>query len=251
MPVACNHNGNSVHCGSSYLAEKNLGGWEKRAKDPFEEFPIADHPPLEKSEGVIVKQPVNTVLLQVGWHGPSIGKDDEATYAADVFSYILGQPDSKFNRALVDSGLASVVDLTYYTQRNVGPITFTMITTPDKAKEALKVAYEQFEQFDDPDYYSDRELENSKTTLETRDLFEREKLSNYAHTLGFWWSSTGIDYFRSYHEKLRAVSRTDINRYVKTYIKGKPHIGIALISPDSQRVANLTAEDLTGETSAK
>lgn len=228
------------------LAQLSLGGWEKREKDPFEEFALVDHPPLKKSEGVIVRQPVSNVLIQIGWHGPSIGKDDEATYAADVFSYILGQPDSKFHRAMVDSGLTVGVDLTYYTQRNVGPITLTLVTTPDKAKAALKAAYEQLAQFDKPDYYTDQELENAKTLLESRDLFEREKLSNYAHTLGFWWSSTGIEYFRGYHRKLRAVSREDINRYVRTYIKDKPHVGVALISPASQSEAKLTEGDLIG-----
>lgn len=229
------------------LAEKDLGGWKKREVDPFKEFPIVEHPPLEKSEGIIVEQPVNNVLIQIGWHGPSIGKDDEATYAADVFSYILTQPDSKFQRALVDSGLAVGADITYYTQRNVGPITMTLVTTPEKAKDTLKVAYEQLAKFENADYYSDTELENAKTLLEARDLFEREKLSSYSHTLGFWWSSTGIDYFRGYHKNLRAVSREDINRYVETYIKGKPHVGVALISPDSQRTANLTETDLIGK----
>ncbi len=229
------------------LAEKNLGAWEKRKTDPFKEFPIVEHPPIKKSEGVIVKQPINNVLIQVGWHGPSIGKDDAATYAADVFSYILGQADSKFQRALVDSKLAVAADITYYTQRNVGPITLTLVTSPKKAKEALKVAYEQIEKFDKPDYYSNQELENSKTLLESRDLFEREKPSTYSHTLGFWWSSTGIDYFRGYHKNLRAVSRKEINRYVRTYIKGKPRIGVALISPEGQATAKLTEAELIGK----
>jgi zinc protease len=229
------------------LAEQYLGSWEKRAVDPFKEFPLVEHPPIEKSEGVIVTQPVNNVLIQIGWHGPSIGKDDDATYAADVFSYILSQPDSKFHRAMIDSGVTVAVDLTYYTQRNVGPITLTLVTTPDKAKTALQKVYQELDKFDKPDYYSDSELENAKTILESRDLFEREKLSTYSHTLGFWWSSTGIEYFRGYHKNLRAVSRKDINRYVTTYIKDKPHIGVAMISEESQNIANLTEADLIGE----
>ncbi len=228
------------------LAEENFGSWERRAVDPFEEFPLVEHPPLVKSSGEIVEQPIQNVLIQVGWHGPSIGKDDAATYAADVFSYILGQPDSRFQRALVDSGLTVGADVTYYTQRNVGPITLTLITSPEKAKQALKVAYEQLAQFTQPDYFSNQELENAKTLLEARDLFEREKLSEYSHTLAFWWSSTGIEYFRDYHKNLRAVTREEINRYVKTYVEGKPHVGIALISPESQTKANLTEADLIG-----
>lgn len=229
------------------LAEQNFGGWKRRAVDPFKEFPLVEHPALTRSEGHIVEQPVQNVLIQIGWHGPSIGKDNPATYSADVFSYIITQPDSRFQRAMVDSGLTVGVDFGYYTQRNVGPIVLTMVTTPDKAKAALKAAYAELAQFDKPDYFTNDELENAKTILESRDLFDREKLTEYAHTLGFWWSSTGIEYFRGYHKALRAVDRAETTRYVKTYIQGKPHIGVALISTESQAVARLTAEDLIGK----
>ena len=229
------------------LAEQNLGTWKRRGVEPFKEFPLVEHPALTKSEGIIVEQPVQNVLIQIGWHGPSIGKDDAATYTADVFSYILTQPNSRFQRALVDSGLTVGADIGYYTQRNIGPIILTLVTTPDKAKAALKAAYAEVAQFDKPDYFTDEELQNAKTLLEARDLFEREKLSEYAHTLGFWWSSTGIDYFRGYYKNLRAVSRADTNAYVKTYIQGKPHIGIALISTDAQAQAKITQEDLIGK----
>lgn len=228
------------------LAEQYFGDWQARPVDPFTEFPLAEHPPLTKSEGNIVEQPVQNVLIQIGWHGPSIGKDNAATYAADVFSYIITQPDSRFERNLVDSGLAVGVDFGYYTQRNIGPIVVTLVTSPDKAKAALKALYAEMAQFDKPGYFTDAELANAKTILESRDLFDREKLTEYVHTLGFWWSSTGIDYFRGYHQNLRAITRDDTNRYIRTYVQGKPHIGVALLSHESQTVAKLTPEDLTG-----
>lgn len=229
------------------FAQQYFGEWQRRPVDPFKEFPLVEHPPITKSEGHIVKQPVQNVLIQIGWHGPSIGKDNAATYAADVFSYILTQPDSRFQRALVDSGLAVGADITYYTQRNVGPITLTLVTSPDKAKAALQAAYAEVAQFDKPDYFSNEELENAKTILESRDLFDREKLSEYAHTLSFWWSSTGIDYFRGYQRNLRAITRNETSRYVRQYIQGKPHIAVALISEESQAQANLTSADLIGK----
>lgn len=237
------------------LAEQIMGNWEKRSVDPFVEFPLVEHPPLTKSEAAILEKSAEDIssgsgghnlFAMIGWHGPSIGKDDAATYAADVFSYIIQQPDSRFQRNLVDSGLASGVSFGYYTQRNVGPINLVMTTTPAKAKGALKAAYAEIDQFADPAYFTDAELENAKTILETNDLFEREELSEYAHTLGFWWSSTGIEYFRSYHAKLRAVSRTDINRYIKTYVQGKNHVAIALVSPEGKKQAALTEQDLIG-----
>jgi len=227
------------------LGEELFGDWP-RGEDPFKKFPIVEHPPLTKSEGAIVSQPVQSVFVQVSWQGPSIGVDDAATYAADVFSFIIRQPDSRFQRTMVDSGLTTGTNLGYYTQRNVGPIQAVLSTTPEKAKAAVKALYAEIAQFDKPGYYTDEELENAKTLLEADDLYGREKLSEYSHTLSFWWSTTGIDYFRGYHKNLRATTRADISKYIRTYIQNKPHIGLALISPDQQAIANLTAEDLIG-----
>jgi Predicted Zn-dependent peptidases len=228
------------------LAEELFGVW-KRGEDPFKKYPMVEHPPLPKSEGVIINQDVENVFIQIGWHGPSIGKDDASTYAADVFSFIVQQPNSRLQRALVDSGLAVAVSVHYYTQRNVGPIRITLVTSPEKAKEALKTLYAEIAQFNNPNYFTDEELENAKNLLEAEDLFRREKLSEYTHSLGFWWSSTGIDYFRSYHKKLRAVSREDIKRYISTYIQNKPHVGVAMLSAADQQKAKLTESDLIGK----
>jgi zinc protease len=228
------------------VAQDLFGDWPRRARDPFDEFPLVDHPPLPKSEGIILKGPVQPVVVEVGWHGPSVGKDDISTYAADVFSFILRQPDSRFQRRLVDSGLVTGVSLGYYTQRNVGPITLLMQTTPDKARAAVRAAYDELSHFTDPDYFTDEELDSAKTILEAEDLFDREKPSEYAHTISFWWASAGIDYFRGYLGRLRAIGRPDIIRYVKTYIQGRPHIGIALLSEESAKTSGLTTDDLIG-----
>jgi len=228
------------------MAQEFFGDWARREKDPFIEFPLVEHPPLPKSEGVVIKQPVTNVILEVGWHGPSIGKDDAATYAADTFSFIMTQPDSRFQRDLVDTGLVTGVGIGYYTQRNVGPITIFAQTTPDKAKAALRAIYNEIAHFNDKDYYTDEQLDSAKALLAADDLYSREKLDEYAKTLGFWWSSTGIDYFRGYQTNLRRTSRADISRYVTTYIQGKPHIGLALISDQAQQQVKLTPEDLIG-----
>ena len=121
-----------------------------------------------------------------------------------------------------------------------------MVTSPEKAKAALAAAYKEIAAFTQPDYFTAAELEAAKTILENNDLFEREKASEYAHTLGFWWSSTGIDYFRGYHAKLRAVSRADIDRYVKTYIQGKNRIAVALMSAEAKKQVGLSEADLIG-----
>jgi zinc protease len=228
------------------LVQDLFGDWPRREKDPFVEFPLVEHPPLVKSEGAIIKQPVQNVIIELGWQGPSIGKDNPATYAADVFSFILRQPNSRFQRALVDTGLVTGVNLGYYTQRNVGPISIIAQTTPENARAATRAIYNEVAHFNDRDYFTDEQLETAKALLEADDLFSREKASDYTHTISFWWASTGIDYFRGYLGNLRRTSRADINRYVTTYIQGKPHVGLALLSEDAAKSSQLTPEDLIG-----
>jgi len=229
------------------LVQSIFGEWPRREKDPFVEFPLVEHPPLPKSEGAIIKQPVQNIIIELGWQGPSIGKDDASTYAADVFSFILRQPNSRFQRALVDTGLVSAVNLGYYTQRNVGPINIIAQTSPERARAAVRAIYNEVAHFNDRDYYTDEQLETAKALLEADDLFSREKLSDYTHTISFWWASTGIDYFRGYLGNLRRTKRADISRYVTTYIQGKPHVGLALLSEDAAKASQLTTDDLIGE----
>ena len=227
-------------------AQEFYGDWQ-RTEDPFIKYPLVEHPPLAKSEGGVITQPVENVVINIGWHGPSIGKDDAATYAADVFSFILTQPNSRFQRALVDTGLVNGVAIGYYTQRNVGPISIIAQTTPDKAHAAVKAIYNEISHFNDKDYFTDEQLESAKALLEADDLYSREKLSEYSHTLSFWWASTGLDYFRGYLGRLRATSRADINRYVTTYIQGKPHVGLALLSDTAQAQIKLQPDELIGQ----
>jgi zinc protease len=233
------------------VVEELFGEWKRREKNPFEEFPLVEHPPLARSEAAVITKPVTNVVIQLGWHGPSIGKDDAATYAADVFSFILRQPNSRFQRALTDSGLAAAAGFGYYTQRNVGPITLILQTTPDKAKAATAAAYNEIAHFNDPDYFTDEELESAKALLEADDLYSREKLSEYSHTISFWWASTGLDYFRGYLKRLRATSRADISRYLTTYVQNKPHVGLALLSEDALKASGLTEADLLGAPAPK
>ena len=79
-------------------------------------------PPLTRNIGVIVEQPVNSVLVQIQWQGPGAHTDVPATYAADAFSDVLNQPGSRFQRKLVDSGLWQSLLVNYYTLNPSGPL---------------------------------------------------------------------------------------------------------------------------------
>ncbi|MBN2029255.1 insulinase family protein [bacterium] len=214
------------------LAEATFGDWE-RGGDPSVLYPVPEHPSLGQSDTVIVEQPVNVVTLQMGLHGPSISKDRNATYAADVLIFILRQKNSHFQKQLVESGLSVYADLGYYTLDHTGPITIFLQTTADKFEEAIKVLFSGIDQLTDPDYITDEQIEYAKTQLEIGEMYAQESPSQFVSTLGFWWAVSGsLDYYLNYVDNLKKVTREDLNNYVRKYIQNQPYVMGILLSPD-------------------
>ncbi|HEY9230137.1 MAG TPA: pitrilysin family protein [Gemmatimonadaceae bacterium] len=221
------------------LANSIFGGWE-RGPDPFTVDPIPPIPPLKKDTAVIVEQPIGTVVVMLQWHGPGATGDPEATYAADVFSDVLNQPGSRFQRRLVDSGLFHSIGVNYYTLNHVGPITIEGETSPQKLTQALAALREEIQKLNDPEYFSAAELEATKQHRIVGTMLGLERASGFAHQLGFWWAVTGLDYFFGYVDTMARQTPTDLQSYASKYIIGKPHVTGVLLSPDARRQLDLT-----------
>ena len=211
-------------------AARILGDWKASDFDPFERYPIPEFKPLEYSSQFVIKSPIAKVpFLMQNYHGPDTRGDLKATYAADVFSYILQQQGSKLSQSLIETGLAYKVEVGYQTARRTGPISIVLVPNPAKTGEAIRELYKNMEQWDSDDYFTDEQLQTAKVNLEVSDAFSSEKPSDYIHTVTFWWASATVGYYTSYVENLKRVTREDIKNYVRKYIKGKNYVaGLAL-----------------------
>jgi zinc protease len=225
------------------LAETTFGNWE-RGEEPSERFPVPEHPPLEDNNYLLTEDAVEVPSVDLRWHGPSVDEDREATYAADVLSFILSQPSSKFQEALVESNIALNADLSYYTQSHTGPINASVQVQPQNLRKAIKTLIQEIGKLDDRKYYSDEQLQNAKTILETRDIYGREKTSSFAHTVSFWWAVDDVDYYRDYVDNLNEVTRQDIADYVSEYIHGEPFVTGVLLSSKMNEQLDMTEEEL-------
>ena len=226
------------------LAEKHLGSWQ-RGPDPFAADPIPKMAPLAGSQALIIEEPVSDVILiYMQWHGPSVGADPDATYAADVFSDILNTPGSGFHTRLVDSGLFQSVSVNYYTLNNVGPITIAGETTREKFRAALRALETEIGKFSDSTYFTRDELNSVKAQRAVTSAFGLERASSISQTIGFWWSVASVDYFMGYVENMARQTHADLRRYTDTYILGKPRVVGVLVSPESRRALNLTEAEL-------
>jgi zinc protease len=230
-------------------AQVFYGDWA-RGEDPFKANPIPPIPALPGSSAVISEAPVGAVSIMIQWQGPSVRKDPVATYAADVFSDALNSPDSRFQQRLVDSGLWQGVLVNYYTLDQVGPITISGQTSPEKLKAALAALYDEIDKLDDPGYFSGTELERVKAQRAVESAFGAERTSGLTHTVGFWWSVADVDYFMGYVDNMAKMTPEDLRRYAARYIVGKPHIAGSLLSPQDRAALKLTEADLIGPAAA-
>jgi zinc protease len=221
------------------LAKLIFGGWE-RAPDPFQVDPIPPIPPLQRDTAVIVEQPVGTIDVRLQWQGPSAKDDPQSTYAADVFSDVLNQPGSRFQRRLVDSGLFESIGVGYYTLNHVGPITIEGQTTPGKLRAALAALRDELGKLGDSTYYDPEALAASKQKRIVGTEESLERASGFAQQLGFWWAVTGLDYLFGYAETMGRQTPADLVNYATKYIIGKPHVIGVLLSPAMREGLGLT-----------
>ena len=235
---------------SAFKLARQTFGKMPRGDDPFAKYPIPPFPPLTKSIPVIEQQPISAVVVLVQWRGPSVRQDPEATYAADVFSDVLNQDGSNFQKRLVDSGLWSQVLVNYYTLNQTGPITISGETSPEKLKAALAALYGEVAKFDQPGYFTEAELEPQKQQRAVGTAMGLERASGFSHELGFWWSVAGLDYYMGYVDNMAKRTTADLRAYAKKYIVGKPHVAGVLLAPQALRASGLTEADLIGESAA-
>jgi zinc protease len=218
-------------------AQEIFESWSPSGFDPFVKYPIPEFAPLTKSELFFTENPnARNIIMMRGWHGPDTRHDVKATYAADVFSFILSQKASALQKELVDSGLAFYVNIGYQTCKYTGPITVSMVPHPAKVKEAMTKLDEQISQWASDSYFTDEQLETAKVQLAISDARGREQTSGFVHTVGFWWASASIEYYTNYVENLNKVTREDIKQYVTTYIKGKPSV-TGILTTQEKRAA--------------
>jgi len=225
-------------------ADRIFSAW-KRGDDPFVKAPIPPIPPLTKNLAVIDEEPVNAVSVEVQWQGPSVRKDENSTFAADVYSDVLNNQQSRFWHKLVDSGLWQDIIVNYYTLNNVGPITISGQTTPEKLRQALAAMYTELNESVKPGYFSQEELDATKANRAVTSAFGEEKSSEFSHTIGFWWAVSDLDYYMKYVDEMAKRTPQDLRDYSNKYIIGKPHVVGVLMSHEDRVRIRLTEDELT------
>lgn len=228
--------GDVQHDKAFALAEQIYGDWQHSGFDPNEKFPIPEFKPLTQTQYFVKESAIaQTPYIMMAWHGPDTRNDSAATLAADLFSAAVKLNSSKLQQALVDKGLAAAVDISYQTNKYVGPISLYVLPNPAKMKECYSELMKQIAQFSDPAYLTDEQIQTAKDNMIRNDIRSKEKPSTLSMSMTYWWCSASLDFYTNYISNLQKVTRQDITNYVNKYIKGKPYVAGLIISPEMNK----------------
>jgi zinc protease len=207
----------------------------RRGADPFQNLELPPMPALEGYPVVVVDLEASDVTLLVRWQGPSVRENPGATYAADVFAAVVNDPVSDFQTRLVDSGLFQSVTMSYLTRSHVGPISIHATTTADQLVAASKALREELDRFSEPEYVTPEILAIAKKRQEVDWAMEMETPSGLAFFVGELWSVADLQYAREYIDAMQTQRGEDLERFVATYLTGRPRVTGIMISPTTRR----------------
>ena len=228
--------GDVSHDNAFALVEQIFGSWQSSGFDPITKYPIPEFAPLTKTEYLIKESSIaETPYLNYWWQGPDTRNDSVSTIAADVFNSILGLNSSKWQQALVNTGLASSAGVNYQTSKYVGPVNINVVPNPTKLKECTDEILKQISQWQNDDYFTDEQLEDAKQTLRRNNLRQLEKPSSLPGQLTYWWCSASYEFYVDYVNSCKAITRADIKRYLSKYITNKPYVAGLIISPEANK----------------
>ncbi len=224
------------------------GSWKKGA-DPWQiPLPAHDTPAVSKPAYLVMPDeslPEGIANLLLTYRGPDVIANPAPTYAADVWGFLLDNPDGKYKNAIMEKvpGLYNkdYISSSYYTQRDGGQILFSTYFFTDPELPIADRAITQFREavvngeitamIRDPAYFSPEEFAMVKVKLEDQQLIGLETAEGFIETLSFWWASASADYYFNYISNMKKVQQKDIASFLQNYVVDNKEIIIVRVNP--------------------
>lgn len=233
------------------LVKEIYGDWENGsdAKGGDAKVSVPSKTPLSETKKLVFPDPRSSgAISQLVFYlrGPDAETDSDDTYPADVWAYLLGNPDGSFIRKAVQNRELNIPDADYIgggytTMRASGMISFSAAfvnggnLSPDKRAEEI-LDYWTGQAVDDMlsfrTGYDDKDIQNVGKKLEDRRQYSLETASGFLSGFSSEWASSGADYSLSYDENISKVTSDAVRGFVEKYIKGKHGVAVLFVSPD-------------------
>jgi len=218
------------------LTEKHFEIWKDpegwKPKDPVKVRKIDTAKELKMIREHIAKP---SVILTM--EGPKARNNPEATYAADILTSLIEHRDGKFYSKFIDSGLALDAGVYYYTQSHAGQIVMYLSCEPENLEKLRGMLQEEISLWAKDGYFTESQLEDVHRSLRISHKQQTASPSSFGKQLGFWWAVTGLDYLRTYLDKMQTTGIADVQKFVQEWMVDKPMVAASVMSPkDAKKI---------------
>ncbi|MFZ5775290.1 MAG: M16 family metallopeptidase [Thermodesulfobacteriota bacterium] len=182
--------------------------------------PLPQEPPRLEPTLFALNGDVNQTQLALAFPGPAFRSPDTAV--VDVLMQILAQGNASrlYDELRNHRGLVYRIDGSAFTPKDPGLLEFTATLDTGRVEEALEAALTEIFRLK-YDKVTDQELERAKSNLESDFVFNLERAEGQARVLGSFEFLTGDPREDTYLERVRRVSKDDIQRIASLYLLGE------------------------------
>lgn len=192
--------------------------------------PAIPREPAQKATRLFaLSEDVNQTQLALAFPGSAFKGQDAAIL--DVMTSILGSGETSrlYTKLRNDTGLVYRIDGSAFTPKDPGLLEFTATLDADKVAPALEETLTEIFKMKHRKV-SNEELDRAKSNLESEFIFNLERAEGQARVLGSFEFLTGDPREDKYLERVRAVSKEDIQRVAAFYLTGE-HLTVGTITP--------------------
>ncbi|OFY62937.1 MAG: hypothetical protein A3H98_01610 [Bacteroidetes bacterium RIFCSPLOWO2_02_FULL_36_8] len=208
-----------------------FGEWAEGVVDQELSNPTFSYSPVTQSQQFITLSDLAKFpIFLTGFYGPDIRNDLKGSFAGEVLTMLLSNRNSRFQKTLLENGLAYQADFKYESSKLTSPIMISFVPNPATVEKALAGLIDELNNMDADDYFSEEQIQWAKDMLDIQESYSREMNSSFVSKLGNRWAMGSIGYLTDYIYNLRKVTKADIQEFVRKYIKNKPNIMGALVS---------------------
>ena len=174
--------------------------------------------------------------------GPDSQTDSGDTYAADVWSNLLDEPNGAFMEAVLEGSDLSVPDSDYtgggyYTRRASGQVSFFAHMRNDgnpvsRSLEFMEICGDSVpEKMLSPDFPLERKISEAKGRIFDSRIFRNETAEGILSELSFYFAACGPDYFFGYDDSISDVGPEDVRNFLEKYVRGRGGVLMVSVSP--------------------
>jgi predicted Zn-dependent peptidase len=196
--------------------------------------PVPLEPEQKEIRSAVIKKPqVTRAYVAIGWQAPPVSSEE--TFPANVLEEIFfGGRTSIMYQELREKGLVQAIYGGYSGYKGTSQFIIYYITDVDKKDKVKNRIFEILKRYLKEGIPEDL-VENAKRRLINGEVFSREEVTHDAESIGYAASVVGnLDYDLKYIQKISAVKKEDVDRFLRKYIKFDAYTEVQLLPEEKQ-----------------